>query len=145
MSKQRTIDVIVPIHNAYADLAACLASVRRHSSSYRLILIDDCSTDERIGALFRTLAAEQSSNVVLLRNERNLGFVATVNRGMAFGRNDVVLLNSDTVVTHGWLDKLKQCANSDSRIGTVTPFSNNAEILSYPRFCQKILYRTTLS
>jgi len=136
MSKDRIIDVIVPIHNAYEELAACLASVQRHSSDYRLILIDDCSTDERIGGLFQRLSAERSSHVVLLRNERNLGFVATVNRGMAYGRNDVVLLNSDTVVTERWLAKLRRCADSDARIGTVTPFSNNAEILSFPRFCQ---------
>jgi O-antigen biosynthesis protein len=136
MSKDRIIDVIVPIHNAYEELAACLASVQKHGGDYRLILIDDGSTDERIGALFQRLAAERSSHVVLLRNERNLGFVATVNRGMAYGRNDVVLLNSDTLVTDGWLAKLRRCADSDSRIGTVTPFSNNAEILSFPHFCQ---------
>jgi GT2 family glycosyltransferase len=55
---------------------------------------------------------------------------------MAADRNDVVLLNSDPVVTHAGLDKLRRCADSDPRIGTITPFSNNAEILSYPRFCQ---------
>ena len=48
---------------------------------------------------------------------------------------DVVLLNSDTVVTRGWLDALARCAASDPRIGTITPFSNNAEICSLPRFC----------
>jgi GT2 family glycosyltransferase len=136
MSKQRTTDVIVPIYDAYEELVACLASVQKHGGDYRLILIDDGSPDERIGALFQRLAAERSSHVVLLRNERNLGFVATVNRGMAYGRNDVVLLNSDTVVTDAWLDKLRRCADSDTRIGTITPFSNNAEILSFPRFCQ---------
>ncbi len=46
-----------------------------------------------------------------------------------------MLLNSDTVVTAGWLDALARCAASDPRIGTATPFSNNAEICSFPRFC----------
>jgi glycosyltransferase involved in cell wall biosynthesis len=49
---------------------------------------------------------------------------------------DVVLLNSDTVVTRGWLDALVRCAASDPAIGTITPFSNNAEICSLPRFCE---------
>jgi O-antigen biosynthesis protein len=136
MLKRRIIDVIVPIYDAYEELTACLASVQKHSSDYRLILIDDCSADERIGALFRRLSAERSSNTVLLRNERNLGFVGTANRGMAAGRNDVVLLNSDCVVTSGWLEKMRRCAGSDPRIGTITPFSNNAEICSFPSFCQ---------
>jgi O-antigen biosynthesis protein len=136
MSKHRIIDVIVPVHDAYEELVACLASVRRCSNDYRLILIDDGSTDERIGTLFKQLSAERSAKIVLLRNKRNLGFVATVNRGMAVGRDDVVLLNSDTLVTTAWLDKLRRCADADARIGTITPFSNNAEILSYPRFCE---------
>jgi O-antigen biosynthesis protein len=136
MSKQGFIDIVVPIHNAYEELVACLESVRKHTSDYRLILIDDGSTDPRVSDLFRRLASERSKNVVLLRNGRNIGFVATANRGMMLGRNDVVLLNSDTLVTHAWLDKLKRCAAFDDRIGTVTPFSNNAEILSFPRFCE---------
>jgi GT2 family glycosyltransferase len=136
MLKRAIIDVVVPVHDAHNELVACVESVQRNSSDYRLILIDDGSTDERIGALFRRLSAAKAPHVVLLRNERNEGFVATVNRGMAFGRNDVVLLNSDTVVTRGWLDKLRRCAASDPAIGTVTPFSNNAEICSFPRFCE---------
>ena len=47
-------------------------------------------------------------------------FVGAINRGMALGQNDVVLLNSDTVVTPGWLEKLRRCADSDARIGTIS-------------------------
>ncbi len=45
----------------------------------------------------------------------------------------MVLLNSDTEVTAGWLDKLQEAAYSDPAIATVTPFSNNATIASLPR------------
>jgi glycosyltransferase involved in cell wall biosynthesis len=73
--------------------------------------------------------------VVLLRNDVNLGFTGTANRGMGLSRADVILLNSDTIVTTGWLDALMHCAATDARIGTITPFSNNAEICSFPDFC----------
>jgi O-antigen biosynthesis protein len=136
MSTQRPVDIVVPIHNAYEELVACLESVQQHTRGYRLILIDDGSTDPRVSALFRQMGSQRSKNVVLLRNARNIGFVATANRGMMLGRNDVVLLNTDTLVTHAWLDKLRRCAAFDDRIGTITPFSNNAEILSFPRFCE---------
>jgi O-antigen biosynthesis protein len=136
MSKQGFVDIVVPIHNAYEELVACLESVRKHTRDYRLILIDDGSTDQRVSLLFRQLGSERSKNVVLLSNGRNIGFVATANRGMMLGRNDVVLLNSDTLVTRAWLDKMRRCAAFDGRIGTITPFSNNAEILSFPRFCE---------
>jgi hypothetical protein len=45
----------------------------------------------------------------------------------------VVLLNSDTEVAAGWLDRLAAHARADASIGTATPFSTNATIMSYPR------------
>ena len=132
--KRPSIDVVVPIHNAYEELDACLASVRKHGGSHRLILIDDASTDERVRALFRRLSAERLANRVLMRNERRMGFVETVNRGMALGSNDVLLLDSDTLLTRGCVDKMRRCAASDASIGTITAFSNEAGICSFPEF-----------
>jgi hypothetical protein len=85
--------------------------------------------------VFDAIARAIHPHVELMRNERNLGFTGTANRGMGLSRRDVVLLNSDTIVTDGWLEALLRCAASDPSIGTITPWSNNAEILSYPRFC----------
>ena len=133
----KLIDVIIPIYNACEDVVCCVDSVRRHTAAdCRIVLIDDCSTDERIATFLASLEAEADARIVLLKNPGNVGFVGTVNRGMSLSRNDVVLLNSDTIVTAGWLKKLRRCADSDSLIGTITPFSNNAEICSFPLFCQ---------
>ena len=131
------IDVVIPVFNAAADLAVCVESVLRNTPEpHRLILIDDGSSDPRIRGCFDELQARALPHLLLLRNEVNLGFTLTANRGFGLSStSDVVLLNSDTVVTRGWLTKLHRCAVSDERIGTVTPFSNNAEICSLPRFC----------
>ena len=133
------VDIIIPVYNAVDDLTACVASVRRHTrrGSYCLVAIDDASPDPRIAAFLSTLASEGPEQLVVLRNERNLGFVGTANRGMALHADrDVVLLNSDTLVTPNWLDLIRRCADSDPAIGTITPFSNNAEICSFPIFCR---------
>lgn len=131
------IDVVVPVYNAPDDLRRCIQSVLANTrGDFALVLIDDASPDPRIGAYFDELASRGLRNVTLLRNERNLGFTGTANRGMTRSRADVVLLNSDTVVTPGWLDALCRCAASDASIGTITPFSNNAEICSFPRLCE---------
>lgn len=132
------IDVIIPVYNAYEDICLCLDSVLRTTSGPdRVILIDDCSPDPRIKHYFDALEKNGDTRLMLLRNTSNLGFVGTVNRGMDLGRNDVILLNSDTVVTPGWIDKIRRCAESDMKIGTITPFSNNAEICSFPNFCEE--------
>src|SRR5258705_6355050 len=49
---------------------------------------------------------------------------------------DVILLNSDTIVANDWLDRLVLCAYAEKHIATATPFSNNAAICSYPKFCE---------
>ena len=132
------IDIVVPVYNAAGDLARCVDSVLEHSTGdWRLLLIDDASPDLAIRAYFSGLRARRLPQVELSANPTNLGFTQTANRGIAQARAgaDVVLLNSDTVVSRGWLDKLSRCAASDPRIGTITPFSNNAEICSLPGFC----------
>ncbi len=76
--------------------------------------------------------------IKLLRNEQNIGFVRTVNRGMALHKDrDVILLNSDTLVFNNWLDRLSSHAAS-SGVATVTPFTNNGTICSDRNFAATI-------
>ncbi|HET9751298.1 MAG TPA: glycosyltransferase family 2 protein [Casimicrobiaceae bacterium] len=136
-SEALPVDVIVPVYNAATDVRRCVDSVlARTPRLSRLVLIDDGSPDPAIGEYFRALAPQRDARIELLRNDRNLGFTATANRGLRASTRDVVLLNSDTIVTTGWLEALVACAASDPRIATVTPFSNNAEICSFPRICE---------
>ena len=130
------IDIVVPVYNAPDDVRACVDSVLAHlRPDVRLVVIDDASPDPAISPLLAALERRAHPQVLVLRNERNLGFTGTANRGMALSRADVILLNSDTIVTAGWLDGIMHCVATDERIGTVTPFSNNAEICSFPSFC----------
>ena len=134
-SERPPIDVVIPIYNAYDDLCKCIDSIKRHTdlTKDRLILINDCSPDERIKPYLESLAGE---NIIFIDNEVNRGFSANVNIGMQYSKDrDVLLLNSDTIVTKGWLDKIHRCAYSNSTIGTVTPMSNSATLCSYPIFC----------
>jgi len=125
------------VYNAPDDVRACVASVLANlRPDVRLVLIDDASPDPAIAEIFAGLAARAHPQVTLLRNDTNLGFTGTANRGMLLSRADVILLNSDTIVTPGWLEAMMHCIATDARIGTVTPFSNNAEILSFPKFCE---------
>lgn len=131
-SQSASIDVIIPVFNAYDDLLRCLYSVMLHHDCERVILIDDRSTDPRIGALFSDLEPFHSSWFVLIRQKKNRGFAATVNLGMNFSRNDVILLNSDTIVTRDWVKKMKEVAGSLKNCATLTPLSNNGAISSVP-------------
>ncbi len=131
------VDIIIPIYNAAEEVKNCIDSVLRYTNQqFNLILIDDASPDPGIENYLTSIQKLSDPRIRVYKNKHNLGFVGTVNRGMQMNNTDVVLLNSDTIVTPDWLDRLRRCAGSDSQIGTITPFSNNAEICSFPVFCQ---------
>ncbi len=110
----------------------CLDSVlASRPKTARILVIDDASSDRAITAALDGLVRQRK--ITLLRHDRPRGFPTAANAGIraAKGR-DVVLLNSDTLVPPGWLERLRAAAYGAPDIGTVTPLSNNASILSYP-------------
>ena len=127
------VDVVIPIYRGYAQTRRCIESVLADPDrpSGQVLVVDDCSPDKRLSAWVDRLAARGA--ITLLRNARNLGFVRSVNRAVAAAKGrDVVLLNSDTEVPAGWLGRLAGAAYASDDIATVSPFSNNATICSYP-------------
>ena len=80
-------------------------------------------------------------NVTVLHNERNRGFVKTVNRGLRRTRGHVVLLNTDVELPQGWLERLMQPIFQFETVASVTPFSNCATIFSFPEMGDNALYR----
>lgn len=126
--------VVIPVHNAPAQLEHCLDAVARTvGSTASVVVIDDASTDPAV----EDLLASHCAGWTVIRQPDNRGFVATANRGMLeAGRRDLILLNSDTVPAGNWLQRIASCAASDSRIASITPFTNNGEIASLPTFCQ---------
>ncbi len=134
------VSVVVPIYNAPGHVERCLNSLLQHTGKgCRLILIDDCSTDPRIRAILDSLPAD--GRIEVLRNLENLGYTATVNKGIELaGDDDVVLLNSDTQVGPFWLQNLHAAAYQATDIASVTPLSNNAGAFSAPdRSCSNEL------
>ncbi len=121
--------VVIPVHGGTLRVLACLDSVL--ATRHRPIVIDDASPEPDLVQALDDLA--RRGRIQLIRNQRNLGFAGSANHGMrAAGDHDVVLLNSDTLVAPGWLEELRAIAYSAPDVGTVTPLSNDATILSYP-------------
>ena len=133
-----TTDIVVPVYNALALLQRCLAALDQHTdpAEAQLWIIDDASPDPAVAPLLDHWARRSPLQPKILSNAANLGFVGTVNRAIAATRNDLLLLNADTEVTPGWLPRMQQALHSDDRVATVTPFSNNAEICSWPESCK---------
>jgi FkbM family methyltransferase len=130
------VDVIVPVYRGYDDTMACIHSVlaSHNATPFELVVIDDASPEAALSKALGRLA--ELGLISLLRNQRNLGFVGAVNRGMALHEmRDVLLLNSDTLVFNNWLDRIR-AHGSEPGVASVTPFTNNGTICSYPKFCR---------
>ncbi|MEM7212042.1 MAG: glycosyltransferase [Pseudomonadota bacterium] len=128
------VDVVMPVFLGRAETLNAIACVLEASgrTGFELIVIDDDTPDQDLASDLDDLAARGLINLV--RQSGNRGFVAAINRGMACNIDrDVVWLNADTEVYDFWLDRLREAAYSAARVATVTPFSNNATICSYPR------------
>jgi glycosyltransferase involved in cell wall biosynthesis/GT2 family glycosyltransferase len=125
------VDLVLPVHGAAELLAACLASLDRSPPFGGLLLVADGPQPSEVERLL-AIAAGGPLAARLVRSA-GVGFAAAVNAGLAETTGDVVLLNSDTEVTTGWLGKLQRAALSRRDVATVTPFSNHATICSLPR------------
>jgi len=130
------VDIIVPVYRDLAATRRCLESVFNAADPLmgRVIVINDASPEPEVADYCASITAD--ADLVSIAHESNKGFVATVNEGMRLAEDrDVIILNSDTEVPGDWVTRLATAAQGD-RIASVTPFSNNATICSYPHFCQ---------
>ncbi len=136
MSQQA--DVVVPVYSNVGVTRQCIESVLEHTGPElgQLIVINDRSPDPAMQPMLEELR-DRDPRIILLHNEKNLGFVGSCNRGLSLRKRDVLLLNSDTRVTPGWLRELLRALWSHDRAAAVVPLSNNATIYSVPEFCQE--------
>lgn len=142
-SRQEPVDVLIPVYDGYEETLECLNSAirsrRLNRTAHRLVVLDDATPNAPLREALLAMAAAGDIEHVI--NPVNLGFIRNVNRGMAYSpERDVVWLNADTRVHGDWLDRLRAVAYSDKSIASVTPFTNNGELMSFPesRICHSM-------
>ncbi|AKJ07189.1 methyltransferase, FkbM family domain protein [Archangium gephyra] len=135
---KRKVHVIIPVYNGHDDLRQLVHSLfTAHPVPGELLhflFINDASPDPRVAAFLGEPLLERA-DVTRLTNEQNLGFIGTVNRGLAacaFGPDgtDVIILNSDTQVHGNVFAILQEVADRSPNVASVTPLTNNGTIAS---------------
>ena len=129
------LTVIVPVYRGTEETQRCLRSLvtSANQAATDIIVVNDASPEPALSEYCRTVAAEDSLS--LIEHQVNQGFVKSVNEAMRLaGTSDVVLLNSDTEVPANWIERISNAAAAHPDAASITPFSNNATICSYPHF-----------
>jgi GT2 family glycosyltransferase len=119
-------DIIIPVWNQWSLTQACLLSViRKTRISFRFILVDNGS-EEKTRRGLEKIALDPALKTILLRNEKNLGYVKAINQGLIISTAPFVcLLNNDVEVTQGWLEKMIAFAESRPDAGLVNCLQND--------------------
>ncbi|MGW8181522.1 MAG: glycosyltransferase family 2 protein, partial [bacterium] len=127
------VDIVIPVYGGLRVLVACLDSIKlRTTWPYRIIIVDDCSPDNRTKEWLGMWQKLHPQHTVLF-NQKNRGFAASVNRGIEEGKSPYVcVLNSDTMVTPGWLFKMVLALKADKRNKIVNPCTNNTAVINVP-------------
>ncbi len=132
----RPVVIVVPVYRGLRETLACLDAVRLTvPRETGIIVVDDATPEPELAAALDALQAD--GTIRLLRRARNGGFPAAANDGLRAacalpGARDVLLLNNDTLPAAGWLDALRRAVQGAADIGSASPLSNDATILSYP-------------
>ncbi len=127
--------VVVPVYGLSPDLERCLASLVAWTDleRHRLVVVADGPLEPGPRRVVEAFVVGRPGGARLVERAVRGGYPAAANAGLREAEGDVVLLNSDTEVTAGWLEKLGEAVRRGPRTASATPFSNNATLCSLPR------------
>lgn len=132
--KNHNVSVIIPVYKDWKSLSDCLISCDQYiDDRHEIWVVNDGSPEDGIEEKILNFLRGKTK-FKYHKNKQNLGFVKTCNSalGIVSKANDILLLNSDTVVTEGFLEEMLACLYASERHGVCCPRSNNATILSIP-------------
>ncbi len=115
MENKSSLAVVIISFNVRKLLKECLESVYRETKRTRLDVwvIDNHSRDDSVQML-----KESFPQVHLIENEENLGFTRANNQAIAKCQSDLILLlNPDTLIQDGALDKMVQFMEEHPDVG----------------------------
>lgn len=130
-------DIIIPVFNQRKYTEGCIESIKKNTASdYRIIIIDDKSNDPE---MLSYLGELKDDNIRIVRNEKNLGWVGSVNRGIKESNAEYVcVMNNDTIVADGWLDEMIRIAQREADIGLVNPEWEKPERVSIADYARSL-------
>lgn len=120
-------DIVIPVWNQPKPTKECIDSITANTDCpYRLVIIDNGSECETADYL-RGLSAQNGMDLLLVRNNKNIGFVRAVNQGMKLADAEYIcVMNNDTIAAKGWLSELMLVMEARPEIGLLNPSSNTS-------------------
>lgn len=130
---KHSISVVVCVHNALEDVKMCLQSVGKNRAINEDLIIVDDGSDSPTASFVKDFAKANTTWVRLIRHTKAKGYTLAATAGLKSSNADFsILLNSDTVVTKDWSNKMAATAFNSKGVGIVGPLSSAASTQSLP-------------
>ena len=132
----KNVTIVIPVYSDWRSLDVCIRSLKKYvAQAHKVLFVNDMGPEWEELEKNILEAIKDTVNYEYHKNDRNLGFVETCNRAvfeLDKSDNDVLLLNSDTEVTEGFLEELQAVLYAAEKHGAVCPRSNQSDILTIP-------------
>ncbi|MDD6698963.1 MAG: autotransporter strand-loop-strand O-heptosyltransferase [Selenomonas sp.] len=121
MNPMNGTSIVILNYNTRDFLDTCLQSIRANTRDvpHEVIVVDNGSKDGSVKWL------KQQKDIRCIFNKKNEGFPKGCNQGLAIARGtELLLLNSDTIVTPRWLSNMRTALYSRDNVGAVGCMTN---------------------
>ena len=135
---QPATTILILTHNGWEYTKQCIDSIKRNTlASYKILVIDNGSTDETVQEL------RKDRHIFQIENSCNLGFPKGFNTGLVLIDTPYfVLSNNDVVVTKTWLARMLYSIHKDKDLMLLGPRSNH---VSGPQVIKDVPYKDNKS
>lgn len=122
------LSIVIPIYNAFEDLKKLVFSIEESNLSrdVDIVFINDSPSNKEINNYLKE-AIKRNPRYYIHTNEKNLGFIKSVNKGVNFAKNNIIaILNSDTQIPNNFEKRVLDCFKSNKNIACASPIATNS-------------------
>jgi len=118
--------IVIATHNKIEYLQPLINGIYQSTHiPFELIVVDNGSTESNVMDALLPMEKERE-NFKFVHLDKNYGFAKGYNEGLKVATGEwLCVLNNDTLVTDGWLDRMVNHLKEDPEIAIIAPVSNN--------------------
>ena len=104
MLRQDDVTLVIPGYNNLRHLKNCYASIKKHASDIKLVLLDDGSTD----GTFEWISSLNDPNITsIYRSEKRLGHVILYDKGIDLAETEIVgIFHCDMIMGPNYIENV---------------------------------------